>query len=138
MNAKRMDGKHKTKSFVHSVSFVKRYDKNGNELFSHILVLDSLQTSETKREFSEEHHSNSLIRPRKFKQQSKWKVMATVFWDRKSVLLIDFLSRGITINAEGHSKSPTWTSFKKKVNEVLTEKLLLSNRTSGRFLDDGI
>jgi len=28
------------------------------------------------------------------------KIMATVFWDRKGILLIDFLERGLTINAD--------------------------------------
>ena len=28
------------------------------------------------------------------------KIVATVFWDRKGILLIDFLERGLTINAD--------------------------------------
>ncbi|GFW78742.1 uncharacterized protein TNCV_4261651 [Trichonephila clavipes] len=29
---------------------------------------------------------------------SKFKIMATVFWDRRGVLLVDFMPQGITIN----------------------------------------
>jgi histone-lysine N-methyltransferase SETMAR len=35
----------------------------------------------------------------KFKQTtSTWKIMFTVFWDRKDVLLLDYLPQGSTIN----------------------------------------
>ncbi|GFT19357.1 uncharacterized protein TNCV_2532951 [Trichonephila clavipes] len=45
-------------------------------------------------------HSGSPVRT-KFKQTlSIRKVMCTVFWDRKGILLIDFLPRGETVNAD--------------------------------------
>ena len=31
---------------------------------------------------------------------SAWKVMYTVFWDIQGILLVDFLTRGETLNAE--------------------------------------
>ena len=31
--------------------------------------------------------------------------MATVFWDRKGILLIDFLERGLTINADTYCET---------------------------------
>ncbi|GFX26113.1 histone-lysine N-methyltransferase SETMAR [Trichonephila clavipes] len=47
-------------------------------------------------------HSSSP-RKVKFKQTiSAQKIMCTVFWDRKSVLLVDFLTRGDTINAAAY------------------------------------
>ncbi|XP_048253216.1 histone-lysine N-methyltransferase SETMAR-like [Haliotis rufescens] len=43
-------------------------------------------------------------RPKKFKTQpSAGKVMATIFWDTKGVLLIDYLPRGQTITGEYYS-----------------------------------
>ena len=31
--------------------------------------------------------------------------MATVFWDRKGILLIDFLERGLTINTDAYCET---------------------------------
>ena len=33
-------------------------------------------------------------------QQSAGKVMVTVFWDRFGVILVDFMSKGATINSD--------------------------------------
>jgi histone-lysine N-methyltransferase SETMAR len=58
-------------------------------------------TPESKRHSLEWHHPSSPKKPRKFKQTvSSQKVMATIFWDRKGVLLVDYLPKGTTINAE--------------------------------------
>ena len=41
-----------------------------------------------------------------FKQASSVrKIMATVFWDRKGILLIDFLECGLTINADAYCET---------------------------------
>lgn len=37
--------------------------------------------------------------------QSAGKVMATVFWDRKGVLLVDFLPAGTTVNADRYCET---------------------------------
>jgi len=45
-------------------------------------------------------HSGSP-RPKKFRvQKSAGKVFASIFWDQDGILLIDYLSKGQTINAE--------------------------------------
>ncbi|KAJ4450185.1 hypothetical protein ANN_01592 [Periplaneta americana] len=50
-------------------------------------------------------HSGSPVRT-KFKQTlSVRKVMCTVFWDRKGILLIDFLPRGETVNADRYCET---------------------------------
>ena len=50
-------------------------------------------------------HSSSP-KSRKFKQaQSAGKVMAAVFWDRKRVLLVDFMATGTTINADRYCET---------------------------------
>ena len=42
----------------------------------------------------------------KFKQTlSAWKVMCTVFWHRRDILLFDFLTRGETMNAERYCET---------------------------------
>ena len=44
---------------------------------------------------------SSYPKAKMFKQASSVrKIMATVFWDRKGILLIDFLQRGLTINVD--------------------------------------
>ena len=48
-------------------------------------------------------HSGSP-RPKKFQvQKSAEKVLASIFWDQDGILLIDYLPKGQTINAEYYS-----------------------------------
>jgi len=48
-------------------------------------------------------HSGSP-RPKKFRvQKSAGKVLASIFWDQDGILLIDYLPKGQTINAEYYS-----------------------------------
>ncbi|KAJ4428174.1 hypothetical protein ANN_24189 [Periplaneta americana] len=62
-------------------------------------------TPETKQQSMHWRHSGSPVRT-KFKQtQSVRKVMCTVFWDRKGILLIDFLPRGETVNADRYCET---------------------------------
>ena len=49
------------------------------------------------------HHAQSPKRPRKFKQTaSARKLMASVFWDRQGVLLVDLMPRNTTINDDAY------------------------------------
>jgi hypothetical protein len=55
---------------------------------------------ETKEQSKEWRHSGSL-RPKKFKtQKSSSKVLASVFWDKDGILLVDYLAKGATITAK--------------------------------------
>jgi len=55
---------------------------------------------ETKQQSMEWRHSGSP-RPQKFRvQKSAGKVLASIFWDQDGILLIDYLPKGQTINAE--------------------------------------
>jgi len=61
-------------------------------------------------------HSGSL-RPKKFRvQKSTGKVLASIFWDQNGTLLIDYLSKGQTINAEYYS------SLLVQFKDILKEK----------------
>lgn len=56
-------------------------------------------------------HSNSPNKPKKLKQTfNNRKVMATVFWDRKVVLLVKFMKLGTTINAAVFCQNFTTTA----------------------------
>ena len=55
---------------------------------------------ETKQQSMEWWHSSSPC-PKKFQvRKSAGKVLASIFWDQYSILLIDYLPKGQTINAE--------------------------------------
>jgi hypothetical protein len=45
-------------------------------------------------------HTHSPNRPKMFKRTSARKLMATVFWDRKGVLLVEFMQQEATITSE--------------------------------------
>jgi len=85
---------------------------------------------ETKQQSMEWRHSGSP-RPQKFRvQKSAGKVLALIFWDQDGILLIDYLPKGQTINAEYYS------SLLVQLNDILKEKRL-GNFTKGvLFLHD--
>ena len=71
---------------------------------------------ETKHQSMGWRHSSSL-RPKKFRvQKSTGKVLASVFWDQDGILLIDYLPKGQTINAEYYS------SLLVQLKDILKEK----------------
>lgn len=101
---------HKQKRMGAALTFLIRYDKDGEQFLNHIVTGDetwiSHITPESKRQSMEWHHSRSPTKPKKAKQiLSTRKVMATVFWDRKGVLLVDYMPRGETINAAAYCQT---------------------------------
>jgi len=71
---------------------------------------------ETKQQSMEWWHSSSP-RPKKFQvQKSAGKVLTSIFWDQDSILLIDYLPKGQTINAEYYS------SLLVQLKDILKEK----------------
>jgi hypothetical protein len=51
-------------------------------------------------------HTHSPNKPKKFKQKlSARKLMATGFWDRKRVLMVEFMQQGTTIMSEAYCKT---------------------------------
>jgi hypothetical protein len=53
---------------------------------------------EGKKQAEQWMHTHSPDKPRKFKQTGK--LMAAVFWDRKGVLMVEFMQQGATIMSE--------------------------------------
>jgi len=71
---------------------------------------------ETKQQSMEWRHSG-LSRPKKFQvQKSAGKVLASIVWDQDGVLLIDYLPKGQTNNAEYYS------SLLVQMKDILMEK----------------
>jgi len=91
------------------------------------LFLDSIMTTdetwvryftpESKRSSVQWHHPGSL-KPKKAKTTFfAGKVMATIFWESKGVLYVDFLTEHHTINAEYYSallEGPVKTAIRNK------------------------
>ncbi|GFN97104.1 histone-lysine N-methyltransferase SETMAR [Plakobranchus ocellatus] len=75
-----------------------------NKLLEHFITGDEtwlhLSTPETKRDSMTWKHPSSPV-TKKFKvQQSATKVMATVFWDSRGMILLDILPKGESVNAD--------------------------------------
>ena len=85
---------------------------------------------ETKQQSMEWRHSGSP-RPKEFRvQKSAGEVLASIFWDQDGILLIDYLPKGQTINAEYHL--PLLVQLK----DILKDKLHGKVTKSVLFLQD--
>lgn len=95
---------HQKKRMACSLDFLERYHDEGDQLLERIVTGDetwvSHITPESKRQSMEWRHTSSPVKVKAKQTISTRKVMATVFWDRHGVLLVDFLERRATINAE--------------------------------------
>ncbi|GFW21867.1 histone-lysine N-methyltransferase SETMAR [Trichonephila clavipes] len=94
---------HKLKRMACALDFLDLYHKEGDKFLERIVTGDetwvSHITPESKRQSMEWHHTNSPVRVKAKRTISTRKVMATVFWDRHGVLLVEFMQQGTTINA---------------------------------------
>jgi hypothetical protein len=84
--------------------FLGQYHKDGDELLIHIVRVTGDETwvsfvnVETKEQSKQWMHTHLPDKPKTFKQMlSASKVMATVFWDRKGVLMMEFMHQGTII-----------------------------------------
>jgi hypothetical protein len=78
--------------------FLQRYHKDGDEFLNHIIrVADdetwvSFVNVYTKEQSKQWMHTHSPNKPKKFKQTlSARKLMETVFWERKGMLMVEFM-----------------------------------------------
>jgi hypothetical protein len=62
-------------------------------------------TPETKLQSMQWHHTHAPSAKKFRTSMSLRKIMATAFWDRKGLLLLDFLPRGDTINAAANCET---------------------------------
>jgi hypothetical protein len=61
---------------------------------------------ETKEQSKQWTHKHSPNKPKTFKQAlSARKLMKAVFWDRKVVLMVEFMQQGTTIMSEVYCKA---------------------------------
>src|SRR6476619_7374733 len=90
-------------------NLLQRYASEGKAFMNSIVTGDESWAHhyepETKRQSMQWHHLGSLSL-KKFKlSPSAGKVMITVFWDSHSVLLLDFLPKGETINSARYQET---------------------------------
>jgi len=85
------------------------FRRDPHDFLSRLVTMDDtwlyeyLYDPETKQQSMEWRHCGSQ-RPKKFRvQKSAGKVLASIFWDQGGILLIDYLPKGQTINAEYYS-----------------------------------
>ena len=103
-----------------SEKFLEFFRRDPNDFLSRFVTMDESwlyhYESETKQQSMEWRHSGSL-RPKMFRvQKSIGKVLASIFWDEDGILLIDYLPKGQTINAEYLS------SLLVQLKDILKEK----------------
>ncbi|UYV62910.1 hypothetical protein LAZ67_2002419 [Cordylochernes scorpioides] len=100
---------HKRQRVYVAQKFLDCHKTDGEEFLDSIVTGDvtwvHYTTPETKEQSKQWNHISSP-KPLKFKQTlSAGKLMATVFWDRKGLLLCDFMRLGTTINSHRYCKT---------------------------------
>ncbi|GFV59722.1 histone-lysine N-methyltransferase SETMAR [Trichonephila clavipes] len=94
---------HKEKRFAISLDFLIHYEGEGDDMLSRIVTGDETWVSkispESKQQSMEWRHTSSPIKAKAKQTLSKRKIMATVFWDWRGVLLVDLMPQGTTINS---------------------------------------
>lgn len=87
-----------------SKEILERYELEGDDFLHSIVTGDETwvahYTPETKRQSQQWRHTSSPA-AKKFKTRiSAKKIMASVFWEHKGIILIEYMPKGETINAE--------------------------------------
>jgi len=87
-----------------SEQILELFRRDPNDFLSRLVTMDETwlyhYDPETKQQSMEWRHSGSS-RPQKFRvPKSAGKILASIFWDQDGFLLIDYLPKGQTINAE--------------------------------------
>jgi histone-lysine N-methyltransferase SETMAR len=92
-----------------ALTFLTRYSEKDDEFLDSIVTGEEMwlfhYTPESKQQSMEWCHTHSPTN-KKFKTStSTKKIIATVFWDRKGVLLVDFMPHGTTINTAAYCET---------------------------------
>ena len=107
---------------------------NPNDFLSRLVTMDETwlyhYDPETKQQSMELWHSSSPC-PKKFwVQKSAGKVLASIFWNQDSILLIDYLPKGLTINVD------YYLSLLVQLKDILKEKRCRKFTKGVLFLHD--
>ncbi|UYV82696.1 hypothetical protein LAZ67_22000583 [Cordylochernes scorpioides] len=122
---------HKQQRMEAARAFLEMHRREGDQLFSHIVTGDESwlhhSTPETKRQSMVWKKPEESAPKEEKVTFSAGKVMAIVFWDCNSVLLVDYLPPNITFNAERYCEvlSKLRAAIKWKRPGLLSRKVLL-------------
>jgi acyl-CoA thioesterase len=103
-------GMHKIQRMALALTLLEQYHKEGDEFLNHTVQVtgDKTWTSfvnvETKEQSKQWINYTFTRQAEKFKQTFARKLMAAVFWDRKGVLMVEFMQQGITVTLEAYCK----------------------------------
>jgi hypothetical protein len=106
-----LTGAHKKQRMVSHLTFLERYHKDGDEFLSHILRVTGDETwvsfvsVETKQQSKQWMHIHQTSLKSLNKRLPARKLMETVFYDRISVLMAEFMLQGTTIISEVYRES---------------------------------
>ena len=102
---------HKRKRMGSPLKFLTRYAQEGDEFLESIVTGDEtwgLHYTPVSRQQSLQWRHTHSPRTKKFKTSiSVKKNMASFFWERKGILLVDFMPPGATINASAYCDTLT-------------------------------
>jgi len=101
--------KHKKTQMDAVLMFLMCHSEESVNLLDSIVIGDEMwvfhHTPESKQQLLEWRHTHSALK-RKFKTStSTSRVMATVFWDRKGVLLVNYMPHRTTVNAAAYCET---------------------------------
>ncbi|XP_025160565.1 histone-lysine N-methyltransferase SETMAR-like [Harpegnathos saltator] len=89
------------------------FNRNKDEFFRRYITMDETwlhhYTPESNRQSAEWTERDEPKPKRGKKQQSAGKVMASVFWDARGIIFIDYLEKGQTINSEYYIVTRSFT-----------------------------
>jgi hypothetical protein len=94
------------------LTFLEQYHKEGNEFLNHIVQVTADETwvsfvnVETKEQSKQWMHTYLPGKPKKVQTLPVRRLMATVFWDRKGVLMAEFMQQGTTVMSEVYCETP--------------------------------
>ncbi|GFV05780.1 histone-lysine N-methyltransferase SETMAR [Trichonephila clavipes] len=101
---------HKTSRMSAALEFLSRYHTDGEDFLNRMVTGDETWVAhvnvETKQQSMAWGHTSSPTRLRKARQTlSARKFMVTVFWNVQGILLIEFMTRGTTLNSEVYCRT---------------------------------
>jgi hypothetical protein len=97
--------------FSFDFDFLEQYHKDCDEFPNHIVRVTGDETwvsfvnGESKGQSRQWMHTHSPNKLRKFKQKSARKLTATVFLDKKGVLMVEFMQQRTTIMSEAYCET---------------------------------
>ncbi|GFV18028.1 histone-lysine N-methyltransferase SETMAR [Trichonephila clavipes] len=89
--------------YRHQALYTIRYEEEGDDMLSRIVTGDETWVShitlESKQQSMEWRHTSFPVKVKAKQTLSKHKIMATGFWNRRGVLLVNFKPQGTTISS---------------------------------------